>query len=217
MKAVVTSLAVALGSLLVMQPAQAAIVVLFSPSSQNVSAGDLFDISAVVSGLGTGASQQVVGGFDLNVFFDPTVLTGLGVDESGTAFGTALDRLFGPATGAGTGVLGLDGVSLLLDPDLLALQGDSFTLATFHFQALAGGATRLQFGSSIPFESNLSGGLDALGNSPILNAQFGTACISVGAGTCQVPEPSSYGLVGLALAGLLVPAARRRLAARPVA
>ena len=213
MKAVVTSLALALGGLLVVQPTQAAIVVLFSPSSKHVMAGDLVDVAAVVSGLGSGALQQVVGGFDLNVLFDPTVLTGLGVDESSTAFGAAADRLFGPATGAGTGVLGLQGLSLLLDPDLLALQGDSFTLATFHFQALADGVSTLQFGSSIPFESNLSGGLDANGLSPILDARFGTACVAVGAGSCTVPEPSSYGLVGLALAGLLVPAARRRFGA----
>lgn len=210
MKFALTSLSIALGSLMVSLPSQATIVVLFNPSSHNVAAGDFFDVTAVVSGLGSGATQQIVAGFDLNVFFDSTVLKGLGVDENNSFFGAASDRLFGPATGIGTGNLGLEGLSLLLDSDLQALQTDSFTLATFHFLALMDGVTTLQFGSSVPFESNLSGGLDVSGNSPILDAQFRTACVSVGAGACQVPEPSSYGLLGLALAGLLIPSMRQR-------
>ena len=210
MKSVLTSLSIAISSLMVALPSQAAIVVLFNPSSLHVAAGDFFDVSAVVSGLGAGASKEIVAGFDLNVFFDSTLMKGLGVDENDIVFGAASDRLFGPATGVGTGSLGLEGLSLLLDSDLQALQADSFTLATFHFLALMDGVTTLQFGSSVPFESNLSGGLDALGNSPILDAQFGTACVSVGAGACKVPEPSSYGLLGLALAGLLIPSMRQR-------
>lgn len=212
MKSTVAGLAVALGSLVVCLPAEAGIVVSFNPTLTTVSVGAFFDVDAVVTNLGVGAGKDVVSGFDLNVLFNSTIIKGLGADENLTMFGGATDRFFGPATGMGTNNLGLSGLSILDEPTLQGLQGDSFVLATFHFQALLDGATTLNFGASVPFESNLVGGnLDALGNALTLAATFGTACVVVGTGgSCQVPEPSGYGLMGLAMVGLLAPALRRR-------
>ena len=212
MKSTVAGLAVALGSLVVCLPAEAGIVVSFNPTLTTVGAGAFFDVDAVVTNLGVGVGKDVVSGFDLNVFFNSTFIKGLGADENLTMFGGAGDRFFGPATGMGSNNLGLSGLSILAESALQGLQGDSFVLATFHFQALLDGATTLQFGTSIPFESNLVGGnVDASGNALTLTAAFGTACVVVGNGSsCQVPEPSGYGLLGLALLGLLAPAIRRR-------
>ena len=212
MKSTVAGLAVALGSLVVCLPAEAGIVVSFNPTLTTVGAGVFFDVDAVVTNLGVGVGKDVVSGFDLNVFFNSTFIKGLGADENLTMFGGAGDRFFGPATGMGSNNLGLSGLSILAESALQGLQGDSFVLATFHFQALLDGATTLQFGTSIPFESNLVGGnVDASGNALTLTAAFGTACVVVGNGSsCQVPEPSGYGLLGLALLGLLAPAIRRR-------
>ncbi len=212
MKSTVAGLAVALGSLVVCLPAEAGIVVSFNPTLTTVGAGAFFDVDAVVTNLGVGLGKDVVSGFDLNVFFNSTFIKGLGADENLTMFGGAGDRFFGPATGMGSNNLGLSGLSILDESALQGLQGDSFVLATFHFQALLDGATTLRFGTSIPFESNLVGGnVDVLGNALTLNAAFGTACVAVGNGSsCQVPEPSGYGLLGLALLGLLAPAIRRR-------
>ena len=212
MKSTVAGLAVALGSLVVCLPAEAGIVVSFNPTLTTVGAGVFFDVDAVVTNLGVGVGKDVVSGFDLNVFFNSTFIKGLGADENLTMFGGAGDRFFGPATGMGSNNLGLSGLSILDESALQGLQGDSFVLATFHFQALLDGATTLKFGTSIPFESNLVGGnVDASGNALTLTAAFGTACVVVGNGSsCQVPEPSGYGLLGLALLGLLAPAIRRR-------
>ena len=212
MKSTVAGLAVALGSLVVCLPAEAGIVVSFNPTLTTVGAGAFFDVDAVVTNLGVGVGKDVVSGFDLNVFFNSTFIKGLGADENLTMFGGAGDRFFGPATGMGSNNLGLSGLSILAESALQGLQGDSFVLATFHFQALLDGATTLKFGTSSPFESNLVGGnVDASGNALTLTAAFGTACVVVGNGSsCQVPEPSGYGLLGLALLGLLAPAIRRR-------
>ena len=212
MKSTVAGLAVALGSLVVCLPAEAGIVVSFNPTLTTVGAGAFFDVDAVVTNLGVGVGKDVVSGFDLNVFFNSTFIKGLGADENLTMFGGAGDRFFGPATGMGSNNLGLSGLSILAESALQGLQGDSFVLATFHFQALLDGATTLKFGTSSPFESNLVGGnVDASGNALTLTAAFGTACVAVGNGSsCQVPEPSGYGLLGLALLGLLAPAIRRR-------
>ena len=212
MKSTVAGLAVALGSLVACLPAEAGIMVSFNPSLTTVIAGAFFDVDAVVTNLGVGVGKDVVSGFDLNVFFNSTFIKGLGADENLTMFGGAGDRFFGPATGIGSNNLGFSGLSILDEAALQGLQGDSFVLATFHFQALLDGATTLSFGASAPFESNLVGGnLDVLGNALTLAATFGTACVAVGTGSsCQVPEPSGYGLMGLALVGLLAPAVRRR-------
>jgi MYXO-CTERM domain-containing protein len=47
-------------------------------------------------------------------------------------------------------------------------------------------------------------------NFSTLDVSVNSACIAVGTGQCNVPEPASFGLVGVALLGALAPAALRR-------
>lgn len=214
MKSIAACLTLALGSLLATS-ADAAIVVSFNPSSPNpVAPSSAFSVDIVVSGLGTGAGKDIVSGFAFDVLFSGGVLTGVSAAENAALFGF---RAFGPAV-VGANHVYLDGSSFETDAALLGLQPlASYTLATFNFtSSAAAGSTLLSFGSSVPFQSNLLGSLDAAGNARTLNASFGTVCVIVGAGNnCStVPEPESYALVALALvaAGAASRGARSRQA-----
>lgn len=185
-----------------------------APSTQTVGANSAFSMNVVVSGLTSGDN---VSGFDLNLLFNSAVISGTGALENGALFGL---RSFGPATVA-TGDLGLDGTSFETDATLIALQNAAaaaiapdFVIATFDFlSGGSNGATRIDFGTFSPFESNVLGLLDANGNAVTHNAVFVGACVIVGTagGNCdrQLPEPASYALVGIALAGALLPSAFR--------
>ena len=168
----------------------AAITIGFSPSSQSVSPGSITTVDLVASGLVDSAAPSL-GAFDLDVSFNPAVLS-----FNGVIFGNQLD-LFGlgdiNAITPGAGILNLFELSLESAIDLDNLQAGTFVLATLSFDIVGTGTSQL--GVSV----NALG--DSLGNS--LSAELFGGSIT-GAGTSEVPEPSTLWLLNLVLIAMLV-------------
>ena len=202
MKKLWASLGLAFGTWLCAAPAASVpLVVRLDPALTTVAQSTAFMVDVKVSGLAPG---QIITAFDLNVLFDSLILTGVGAAENALVFSMPT---FGPAS-VGIGNLGLEGLDFGTDAAIAPLQtAAEFVIASFSFMSNAtDGFSLLTFGSSTPFESNIVGG-DPYDT---LSASFIGACVAVGTGQCRVPEPASYSLVGMALAGMLVPGALRR-------
>lgn len=195
------TLGLAIGASLCAAPALA-ITVTFNPSSTHIDVGETVFVEVNIAGLGA----EILSAFDLDLLFDSAVLLNFQVNHDAvvTGFGGLGNSYFSTDFGAGR-TENIDG-SLLFDADLQASQADAFTLLTFGFRGLADGVSTLSFGPDPDFERNFVG-LDALS----LTVDVGSACISVGTGSCalQVPEPGSLALVGLGLAGVYL--RRRRI------
>jgi hypothetical protein len=187
-------------------PAQA-ISIGFQPVAQTINEGDAFTIDVVVSGLSS--VSEIVAAFDLDVTYNPSILAATGV-----TFGTLLGD---PALfEADNGVVQTSGridfweVSLLSDSDLLLLQPDSFSLATFSFQTLSAGTTELLFDPNMPPGIDVKG---LLANR--LSLDVSAASINVAAQLNSVPEPSTILLcllgLGFLVRRLMSPAQRGEL------
>jgi hypothetical protein len=163
----------------------------FVPVSQTVFPGQPVTVSLIISGLGAGAPPSL-GAFDLDVTFDPTILT-----PTAAEFGVLLGdpARFEALTAAAflSGIVDLAAVSLLAPIALDALQPASFVLANIMFMTLAEGSSSLIFSQGI-----LS---DAFGRE--LSAAVGTGSVQV------VPEPTSLLLVGVSAIGVGTRAWRR--------
>lgn len=186
--------------------AQAApIVVSFVPAATQIAVGETTTVEMHITGL----DAEILSSFDIDMFFDPAVLDNIYVRWFGSVeMGSPdalLDVSFGPDV---TEVLAY---SLLDDPDLAAIQPDSFVVLSFGFEGLADGASLINLGANIDFERNFVG----LGGATLDVTVNGT-CIAVGDGECnqRVPEPASLALFGVAACSGLW-AARRR--SRPLA
>ena len=167
-----------------------AIILDFVPASQTVVGGQSVAVDIVISGL---ARPPSVGAFDLDVSFDPSILTPVDV-VFGPFLGDPL--LFEAITGFSfpPGIVDLAEVSLLLPTDLDSLQPGSFSLATLFFTASGEGISPLVFSEVIVD--------DAFGDK--LEVVAGTGSVEV------VPEPSTALLLGTALAALGACQWRRR-------
>ena len=188
----VAAFGVILGLLLMLQAgvAQATISLDFVPPSQSVSLGTPVTVGLQISGLGDLVPPSL-GTFDLDVSFDPTILS-----FSGATYGTGLDVLgLGSLqiTTPGVGTVNLFELSFDSVDDLNTLQPGTFTLATLTFDTIGLGA------SALGFHVNALG--DADGNS--LSAVPGVGSITA------VPEPGTMFLLGTGLMGALLFRRRR--------
>lgn len=182
-------------------PALAVPTLSIQPASAATTVGGIVTVDLVISGLD--ADNEIVSGFDLDIFYDPAVL-GIGTLFTpfapwGDSFDVLVDQnLVAP------GHVEFFLAALVDDATIAGLQGDSFTLSSITFTGLADGLSLVNFGADLNFERNVVG-RDARSLPLIVEG----ACISVGTGSCvrDLPEP---GTLGLMLAGLGVIAWRRR-------
>ena len=186
----------AVAALLVAGVAEAAVVSLI-PSTTSVASGSQLTVEVVVAGLGSG---QVVGGFDLDIVFDASILS-----ASNVIFGTSLglngvNQFSSSILSAGR--IDLAAVSLLSGVDLIALQTGSFSIAQLTFDALVSGLT------DIRFDLLTTPGLlfsDEFGNAlPVTVGSEASVTVTAAGGT--VPTPGSLSLVLLSL--ILIPITR---------
>ena len=187
---------------LVCASAAHAVPISFVPSNQSVLLGGMASVDVVVSELGNGLAPSL-GGFDLNVLFDSSIIS-----LNSVTFGDGLgDELFFEAQyfdTPGAGDVNLFGLSFLFDFELDALQTDTVLLATLIFDTLQVGVSALSVANVIL--SDAFGDEIALTNNP-------AGLITVTTAPTRVPEPGSSSLMVFSL-GLLV-WLRRRMA-RPV-
>lgn len=170
-------------------PSQAAIILSFNPTVQNVPVGSSVDVALVISGLTDGAAPSL-STFDLDVSFNPAILGFDNATFGDPVLGDQLDLSgMGSLTSATPGVDTVNLFELSFDSpsDLNTLQAGSFTLATLTFNALSIGT------------SNLEISVNALGDSlgdPL------TATIQSGS-IKSIPEPPSLLLVSMGILGMI--------------
>jgi hypothetical protein len=133
-------------ALVLLAPGESGAVTLeFEPSAPAVMVGSTVKVAVVISGLGSGAAPSL-STFDLNVTFDSSILSFLGVAFGDPILGDQLDL---SGSGAATDVVAGSGVvnvfELSFDPavDLNTLQAPGFTLATLSFNGLSTGVSAL--------------------------------------------------------------------------
>ena len=188
MRKVMISL-VCLLSLLAVYPAQAIIIVAITPSNQIVAVGTPVNIALTISGLGDYTAPSL-STFDLDVNFDPTLLT-----FGSAAFGDPIlgDQL--DLTGLGTitdisnpapGKVNLFELSFDSATDLDTLQAGNFTLATLSFNTLAGGVSPLTIV------------INALGD-----ASGDPLTATASNGSVTIPDPTTLMLLMAGLFGML--------------
>jgi hypothetical protein len=166
--------------------ARAAIILSFDVTPQPAPDADV-EIAVRIEGLGAGVAPSV-GGFDLDIIFDPALLAPTAVAFGDPVLGDQLDFSgFGSFTVATPfpGGLNLFGVSL--DPAALldAMQAPAFTLATITFSARATGTSALDI--------VVNGLVDA---DAIDLAVVDVRRSSVDVVVTQVPEPALLVLIG---------------------
>lgn len=151
-----------------------------SLSSPSTNLGSKVDVELDISGLGNGTAPSV-GAYDVNVTFDPNV-----VSFDSVAFGNQLDfSSFGflqsfDDTNAATGTLNLAEVSLESEPDLNSLQAEDFSLATITFDTVNVGS------SNVAVSLNGATGLGDAAGDPLTVDNFNSGSVTVNS---AVPVP----------------------------
>lgn len=208
MRKFVIALFVAVNGWLSAPLASAAPVLSLVPSAASVAVGGALNVNLVLSGLD--ADGEIVSGFDLDVFFDPTVLSALALNTEFAPWGPGPNGPIVNQSFVGPGHVAFRLVARQSDAILDALQGDSVLLSTIFFQGVADGFSNISFGLDLSSERKVTGR-----NLVALNQITTGVCVAVGTGECiaTVPEPPTLLLVCLAfVAGAL--ALRRRPALR---
>lgn len=156
------------------QPTAAATIVV-TPSLTTIGIATPFDVELVVLGLGDGVAPSV-GAFDLDVSFDPGILSFVGGTLGDPILGDQLD-LFAlgslSAITPGAGTVNIFELSLDLAADLDSMQPDSFTLATLTFEGIGVGVSSIGlsgFGLSdsvgVPIAAAFEGGVVEVPEAP---------------------------------------------------
>jgi hypothetical protein len=167
----------------------------FSPSSQSVAQGDAVNVDITVSGL---TANQVIGGFDLTVLSDSSIVTNTGVTFA-SALGTPSLELTSSSFGVGTA--SASEVSFEDSATLDGLQSSPpFSIFRLTYTATGVGTSTLGFALT---PRDLSDGAGNLIASTALT--FGTGSITVTGTGSGVPEPAAFLLssLGLGFAALL--------------
>ncbi|MCI0527931.1 MAG: PEP-CTERM sorting domain-containing protein [Nitrospira sp.] len=173
----------------------------FVPFSQDVVIGNPVDVDLVISGLGDFTDPSLAT-FDLDVFFDPAILSFNSVGFGPFLGDPSLGEAITTSDASTSGSVNLFEVSFLegdattcvfcIPPFLNDLQPSSFTLATLTFDTLAMGT------SSLSFTLNALG--DANGNP--LGASLGSGSVTVSGDVAVIPEPATLLLMGSGVVGL---------------
>lgn len=165
-----------------------AISIGFSPFSQDVAAGGSLQVDIVISDLG----GEIVSAFDLDMIYDPSILSATGVSFGDILNGGDPFFSFQDSDISTPGLVDLAELSLLSDIDLGAIQPDSFILATLSFDTLSPGASSLNF----VFNSfnDVKGA-----NAQVLPLVVGAGNVTV---VASVPEAGASLLLGVGLFGL---------------
>ena len=182
-----------------------------NPTVTNTTVGSTFSVDVVVSGLNGPNPPLAVTDFDLDIGFDPLRLTAMGVGF-GTGLGTTPSEVISGFDLSAAGIVDLFAVSLLDYGSLRALQGDSFTLATLTFLALAPpGTDSLEFVQNAFFIVDMINGAD---QDPVNSADpqscQALSCIGIGGARVvirdgsTVPEPNPLLLFGAGMLALVV-------------
>ncbi len=175
----------------------AAVALGFTPVDSITTPGGTVLVDVVVRGLEDAEPDQIVAAFDLDVAFDPAVVTATDV-----LFGTGLGapgsptEVFEDFDLSTPGIVDFAALSLLPDAVLDGMQGDQVTLATLVFQA-----STEEWQTSLTFVPDSVFGIDVKGaeNELLVFEPVGSGSIRV------VPEPGTF----LLLAGGLVAIASR--------
>jgi len=185
--------------LLVLRPASA-ITLSFDPTSATLNPSDTLAVDIVVSDLG----GEVVSAFDLDVSYDPSVLSATGVQFTNNLGDPNLFQALVVSDLSTPGIVDFAENSLIT-PFLPAIQGDSVVIATLSFLAIGIGVSELLFvPDTVPQVSGQD--LKGLSNNILALEAVGDASISV------VPLPGALWLMLTGLMGIGF-ASRRRVTA----
>jgi len=198
-------LAVVLGFVVFFSISALAITIGFEPVSQIVPVGEPVSVDLVISGLGDGEFPSL-GGFDLFIEYDPTILALSDVSFGDPTLGDQLDvsgdGSYYDYSSHSSNVEYLFGLSYNLPWDLNDLQKPSFVLATLTFDTLSVGTSSLEIVNPDPpiYVSRLS---DELGNALGFERESGSIA--------PVPEPATFILFGFGLGGIGILRRKRKV------
>jgi hypothetical protein len=202
-----TYIIVGLMSFLGLSSSVAALSLDFVPSSQTVVSGGLATVDLEVSGL-TGISPYI-GGFDVFVDFDPTLLGFVSFSYGQYLGDPTIFEALTQLSLINPGEVEIAEVSFLSPADLGTLQGGltQFSLGTVAFDTVGTGTSDLNIALA-----NVTGLVDQNGDPLYPSLVPGSITVtSPGPGPAPVPEPGTIFLVSVGLANVIAVVKRNKL------